>query len=140
MIETLKLLWFDIKGYFIVRIILRKQKKTVDFNKFGLRVDWINRAYTVINPSEEDKGDSPDVLRIKAQNKMLPIHRYMDKVGLSEFVSVSVEPIPDEEDPNRVTDSYLLVYYPIFRVITTWRLILTAIIFIAGAWAVIKFV
>jgi hypothetical protein len=140
MIETLKLLWFDIKGYFIVRSILRKQKKTVDFNKFGLRVDWINRAYTVINPSEEDKGDSPDVLRIKAQNKMLPIHRYMDKVGLSEFVSVSVEPIPDEEDPNRVTDSYLLVYYPIFRVITTWRLILTAIIFIAGAWAVIKFV
>jgi hypothetical protein len=140
MIETLKLLWFDIKGYFIVRSILRKQKKTVDFNKFGLRVDWINRAYTVINPSEEDKGDSPDVLRIKAQNKMLPIHRYMDKVGLSEFVSVSVEPIPDEEDPSRVTDSYLLVYYPIFRVITTWRLIFTAIIFIAGAWAVIKFV
>jgi hypothetical protein len=140
MIETLKLLWFDIKGYFIVRSILRKQKKTVDFNKFGLRVDWINRAYTVINPSEEDKGDSPEVLRIKAQNKMLPIHKYMDKVGLSEFVSVSVEPIPDEEDPNRVTDSYLLVYYPIFRVITTWRLILTAIIFIAGAWAVIKFV
>jgi hypothetical protein len=140
MIETLKLLWFDIKGYFIVRSILRKQKKTVDFNKFGLRVDWINRAYTVINPSEEDKGDSPEVLRIKAQNKMLPIHKYMDKVGLSEFVSVSVEPIPDEEDPNRVTDSYLLVYYPIFRVITTWRLIFTAIIFIAGAWAVIKFV
>jgi hypothetical protein len=140
MIETLKLLWFDIKGYFIVRSILRKQKKTVDFNKFGLRVDWINRAYTVINPSEEDKGDSPDVLRIKAQNKMLPIHRYMDKIGLSEFVSVSVEPIPDEEDPNRVTDSYLLVYYPIFRVITTWRLILTVIIFIVGAWAVIKFV
>ncbi len=140
MIETLKLLWFDIKGYFIVRSILRKQKKTVDFNKFGLRVDWINRAYTVINPSEEDKGDSPEVLRIKAQNKMLPIHKYMDKVGLSEFVSVSVEPIPDEEDPSRVTDSYLLVYYPIFRVITTWRLIFTAIIFIAGAWAVIKFV
>jgi hypothetical protein len=71
---------------------------------------------------------------------MLPIHKYMDKVGLSEFVSVSVEPIPDEEDPSRVTDSYLLVYYPIFRVITTWRLIFTAIIFIAGAWAVIKFV
>ena len=75
MMRTLILLWYDIKGYFMVRSILRKQKKTVDFNKLGLRVDWVNRAYTVINPSEEDKGDDSSMLRIKAQEKMLPIHR-----------------------------------------------------------------
>ena len=44
MMRTLILLWYDIKGYFMVRSILRKQKKTVDFNKLGLRVDWVNRA------------------------------------------------------------------------------------------------
>lgn len=137
--STLRLLWYDIKGYFIVRSILRKQKKSVDFNKLGLRVDWINRVYTVINPSEEDKGDTPDVLQIKAQNKMLPIHRYMDKIGLSEFVTISVEQIPDVEDPTKVTDSYLLVYYPIFRVLTTFKIIMFFIILITGVWTYFKF-
>ena len=140
MIGKLILIWYDIKSYFIVRSILSKQKKTVDFNKFGLRVDWVNRVYTVINPSEEDKGDSPEVLRIKAQNKMLPIHRYMDKVGLSEFVSVSVEQIPDTEDPTKLSDSYLLVYYPMFRVITLWRIVITTVILSVATWAILTFI
>jgi hypothetical protein len=113
--------------------------KTVDFNKLGLRVDWVNRAYTVINPSEEDKGDDPSMLRIKAQNKMLPIHRYMDKIGLSEFVSVSVEQIPDSEDPSKLSDSYLLVYYPIFRVITTWKVAVFFVISGVASWALYYF-
>ena len=133
--KTLILLWYDIKGYFMVRSILRKQKKTVDFNKLGLRVDWVNRAYTVINPSEEDKGDDPNMLRIKAQEKMLPIHRHMDKIGLSEFVTVSVEQIPDMEDPNKLSDSYLLVYYPIFRVITTWKVVVFFVLSGVTVWA-----
>jgi len=139
MMRTLILLWYDIKGYFMVRSILRKQMKTVDFNKLGLRVDWVNRAYTVINPSEEDKGDDPSMLRIKAQNKMLPIHRYMDKIGLSEFVSVSVEQIPDSEDPSKLSDSYLLVYYPIFRVITTWKVAVFFVISGVASWALYYF-
>ncbi len=139
MMRTLILLWYDIKGYFMVRSILRKQKKTVDFNKLGLRVDWVNRSYTVINPSEEDKGDDPNMLRIKAQEKMLPIHRYMDKIGLSEFVSVSVEQIPDSEDPSKLSDSYLLVYFPIFRVITTWKAVMFVVISGVATWALIRF-
>jgi hypothetical protein len=139
MMRTLILFWYDIKGYFMVRSILRKQMKSVDFNKLGLRVDWVNRAYTVINPSEEDKGDDPSVLRIKAQNKMLPIHRYMDKIGLSEFVSVSVEQIPDSEDPTKLSDSYLLVYYPIFRVITTWKVVVFFVISGVASWALYYF-
>ena len=139
MMRTLILLWYDIKGYFMVRSILRKQKKTVDFNKLGLRVDWVNRAYTVINPSEEDKGDDSSMLRIKAQEKMLPIHRYMDKIGLSEFVTVSVEQIPDAEDASKLSDSYLLVYYPIFRVITTWKVVMFFAISGVATWALIRF-
>jgi hypothetical protein len=130
MIRFLKLFWFDVKGYLLVRSVLRKQKNAVDFNRLGLRVDWVNRAYTVINPSEEDKGDSEEVLRIKAQNKMLPIHRYMDKIGLSELVTVSVERVPE-------TNSYLLVYYPIMRVTTTWGLVIGVLSLIACAWALI---
>ena len=131
--EFLILLWYDIKGYFIVRSILRSQKNTVDFNKYDLRIDWVNRVYTVINPSEEDKGDSDEVLKIKSQDKMLPIHRYMDKIGLSEFVSVSAEQVPG-------TNAYLVVYYPIFRVLTTWKLILMIGSIIGITWACIHFI
>lgn len=140
MMTSLALLWYDIKGYFIVRSILKKQKKTVDFNKHGLRIDWVNRVYTVINPSEEDKGDSPEVLRIKAQNKMLPIHKHMDKIGLSEFVTVSVEQIPDAEDPSKLSDSYLLVYYPIFRVLTIRKVVVFVTLFAVASWLLYKFV
>lgn len=139
MLTNIKLIWYDIKGFWITRSIIQKHKNTVDFNKFGLRVDWVNRVYTVINPSPEDKGDSPEVLRIKAQNKMLPIHKYMDKIGLSEFVTVSVEQIPDIEDPSRITDSYLLVYYPIFRILSTWNVVLSVItVSIIAIWGIFK--
>ena len=88
-----------------------------------------------VNPSEEDKGDSAEVLRIKAQNKMLPIHRYVEKLGLSEYVSVSVEQIPDESDPKKMSDSYLLVYYPIMNVITTFKLV----VFFAAIFAALGY-
>jgi hypothetical protein len=130
-----KLLWFDVFGFFHIRSVIRKNKDTVDFQRFGLRIDWVYRIYTVINPSEEDKGDSVEVLRIKAQNKMLPIHRYVEKLGLSEYVSVSVEQIPDESDPKKMSDSYLLVYYPIMNVITTFKIV----VFFAAIFAALGY-
>ena len=132
MMRFLKLFWFDVKGYLAARSIIKKQKNTVDFNKFGLKVDWVCRVYTVINPLPEDKGDSSQVLQIKAQDRMTPIHRYMDKIGMSELVSVSVEKIPD-------TDSYLLVYYPIFRVITTWGIFITTVLICVIAWVLFTY-
>jgi hypothetical protein len=127
--RTIKLLWYDIKGFFYIRSVIQKNKNTVDFQKFGLRYDWVNRIYTVINPSEADKGDSPDVIKIKAQDKMVPIHKYIDKLELAEFVSVSVEKIPNSE-------SYLLVYYPIINVITTWRVTIFFLLVGVGIWLV----
>ena len=127
--RTIKLLWYDIKGFFYIRSVIQKNKNTVDFQKFGLRYDWVNRIYTVINPSEADKGDSPDVIKIKAQDKMVPTHKYIDKLELAEFVSVSVEKIPNSE-------SYLLVYYPIINVITTWRVTIFFLLVGVGIWLV----
>lgn len=142
MIKFFKLLWIDIRGYFYIRKVVRKNKKTVDFNRLGLRADWVNRLYTVINPSPEDKGDTPDVLKIKAQQKMLPIHKYVEKIGLGEVVAVSAEQIPQiptEQDPRTLTDSYLLVYYPIFRVLTLWKIIWFFIFLGAGIFGIFNF-
>ena len=132
MIRYLKLLWFDIHGYFHIRKTIRKHKKSVDFTRLGLRVDWVNRVYTVINPSPEDKGDGPDVLKIKAQHKMLPIHKYIEQIELSDYVSVSAEQVPN-------SDSYLLVYYPIFRVLNLWKIFWFFVLIGGCVWAGIKF-
>lgn len=139
--NTLRLIWYDVYGYFQISKILRHHKKTVDFNKHGLRVDWVNRIYTVINPSPEDKGDPPDVLKIKAQYKIYPVHQYIEKIGLAYHMRVSAEQIPDPtpENPHRMSDSYLLVYYPLFRVLTLWR-VFWAVVTIAGLiWAGLRY-
>jgi hypothetical protein len=123
--RQIKLLWYDITGYLKVRKIVRKHKKDVDFAQHNLRNDWVNRVYTVINPSESDKGDSPEVIQIKAQEKILKVHKYIDNIGLGPYVSVSVEPIPE-------TNSYLLVYYPLFNVLSTFKVVVFLLLITGG--------
>lgn len=123
--RLIKLLWYDIAGYFKVRSIVRKHKNDVDFVQHNLRKDWVSRVYTVINPSETDKGDSSEVLQIKAQEKILKVHKYIDNIGLGPYVSVSVEQIPE-------TNSYLLVYYPIFNVLSTFKVVMFTLLLTGG--------
>ena len=115
--RLIKLIWYDITGYLKVRRIVNKHKNDVDFVQHNLRKDWICRVYTVINPSDADKGDSAEVLQIKAQEKIVKVHKYIDNIGLSPYVAVSAEQIPE-------TNSYLLVYYPIFNVLTTFKVVM----------------
>lgn len=113
----------DIRNYIYIGRVIRKNKGTADWDRFNLRVDYVNRIYTVFNPSPEDKGDTPDVLEIKMGEKMIPCHKYINDIGLGEVIGVSGEKVPD-------TDSYLIVYYPMFKYITTWRLFINTVIII----------
>ena len=113
----------DIRNFFYIRSIVRKNRGTADWERFNLRVDYIYRIYTVFNPSEQDKGDDPKMLEIKQGERMIPCHKYIDSIGLSEVIGVSGEKIPD-------SDSYLIVYYPFFKYITTWRLFINTVILI----------
>lgn len=115
--KNLRNLFTDIRNFFYVRSVIRKNKGTADWERFNLKVDFINRIYTVFNPLPADKGDTPDVLEIKLGERMIPCHKYITNIGLSEVIAVSGEKIPN-------TDSYLVVYYPIFKYISTWKLIL----------------
>jgi hypothetical protein len=82
-------------------------------------LDWVVRIYTVFNPNPADAGDDKQMLDIKLGERMIPCHKFVDSMGLSEVVAVSGEKIPD-------TDSYLIVYYPIFKYLSVWKAFLNA--------------
>ena len=115
----------DVKYYIHLRSVISKNIGTADWERFKLKVDWVGRIYTVFNPLPADKGDDLDTLKIKFGERMIPCHKYIDSIGLSEVVGASAELIPNSE-------SYLLVYYPIFKYITTWRLFINTVFIIAG--------
>jgi hypothetical protein len=109
----------DVKNYVILRNVIRKNKGTADWERFNLRTDWVGRIYTVFNPNPADAGDDKQMLDIKLGERMIPCHKYVDGIGLSEVVGVSGEKIPD-------TDSYLIVYYPIFKYLSVWKAVLNS--------------
>ena len=122
-------LYYDIKAFLIIRKEVRKNRESVDWKKYNLRYDWLYRIYTVINPSEADKGDDENMINMKAVDRVTPINKYIASLGLAEVVSLSMEKIPE-------SNSYLVVYYQIFRWLTPWRivsrLLLIALLFFLG--------
>jgi len=120
--KKLRLAFIDIRNYLILIQTVKKNRNTADWQRFNLQVDWVYRIYTVFNPSPADKGDDDEMIKIKLGERMIPCHKYIDSIGLGEIVGVSGEQIPDSQ-------SYLVVYYPLFSYLTVWRVIRTLIIF-----------
>jgi len=112
----------DIKTILNIIFLVNKNKNTPDWQSYRLRVDWIYRIYTVINPRKEDEGDDQFMLLAKNEERILRYHRYIDKIGLAKYVKVAKERIED-------TNSILLVYYPLLIWIN-FRNILILLIFI----------
>jgi len=116
----------DIVNYFAIRKIVKRSSKSVDWEKHQLRVDWVYRIYTVVNPTKYEIGDDPIVLKQKMLEKTYPINAYIDKLGISDLVAASWEPIPN-------SNAYLLVYYPIFNYLTVWKVTVFTFFLLVGS-------
>lgn len=113
-----RLVLYEIQNWLYVKSIIRKHQGTADWERCNLRADWIGRIYTVFNPMlPGDKGDSKEVLSYKYAERIKPINMYLDSLGLGQAIYPAYEEIQD-------TDSFLVVYSPIFNIITVWRVIL----------------
>jgi hypothetical protein len=121
--------YYDIKAFLILRKEVLRNRNSPDWNRFNLRYDWLYRIYTVINPSEADKGDDDAMLNMKAVDKLAPINKYISSLGLAEIVALSMEKIPE-------TDSYLVVYYQIYNWFTPWKAVSRLAALICGIWAI----
>jgi hypothetical protein len=125
-------LWYDLKVFYILRSEVRKHRESPDWLKYNLRHDWLYRIYTVVNPTEKDKGDDDAMIQMKATDRLTPVSKYILSMGLGEILSLSMERVPD-------TNSFLAVYYPIYRWLTPWRILSRSIFLILCIWALVHF-
>lgn len=125
----MKRFYYDIKAFLILRSEVRKHRNEPDWARLNLRHDWLYRIYTVINPSDKDKGDDEAMINMKAMDRLGPVNKYIATFGIAEIVSLSIEKIPD-------SDSFLAVYYQIFYWFTPWRIISRSVILIGLIWTI----
>jgi hypothetical protein len=114
----------EFQAWLFIMQTIKKHKKTADWAKFNLRADYVGRIYTVLNPEMPgDKGDTKEVLALKYSERLKPINLYIYGLGLGPYVRAAYEEI-------KGSDSYLIVYVPIFVVITTWRVLYITLLLI----------
>lgn len=116
----------DIVNFRLIRQAIKSAKRKPLWTKYNLRHDWIYRTYTVLNPTKYDIGEDPVVLQAKLVEKAKPINAFVDSLNIGDLVAVSIEKIPE-------SDSYLLVYYPIFNYISVWRVFVFFTILISAS-------
>lgn len=126
----------DIKNYLDLRKIVKKEAlESPIWSKYRLRYDKLCRIYTVINlpPEVTLSPDDPEEIRVAyVVDATRGINQYLTSLNLQEIIFPEFKPI-------KGTDSYLVVYNPLFRTLSfSWfinRLIFFgALIFIEKKW------
>ena len=125
----------DIKNYFFLRKVIKKNSETFEWNKLKLRVDWLGRIYTVVNlpPEVIYSPDAPDEIRpAYVLEESRPINEYLTRLNLQEIVSPKIEAVEG-------SISYLIVYSPYFQKLSLKWLIYRILIVLVLIWAQHKF-
>lgn len=109
----------EIVNYFFIRKTIRQQQNTPDWARFNLRVDWISRIYTVISLNEDfvSKVSSLEITQ-EIIDQMQPINNYLTILNLQEIIYPVITRIKD-------TNSWLIVYNPLFKILTFKNILIT---------------
>lgn len=125
----------DVRNYFFLRKVTKKNSDTVEWNQLKLRVDWLGRIYTVVNlpPEVIYSPDAPEEIRpAYVLEESRPINEYLTRLNLQEILSPKIEPIPG-------SISYLIVYSPYFQKLSLKWLIYRILGLLVLIWANSKF-
>jgi hypothetical protein len=125
----------DIRNYFFIKRTIKKNKGSIEWEKFKLRVDWVGRIYTVINlpPEVIYSPDSPEEIRpAYILEESRPLNEYLTKLNLQEVIMPKISPIPDSV-------SYLIVYSPYFQRFSIRWIIYRLILILIMIWLQYKF-
>lgn len=125
----------DINNYFYIRKVIKKNRNSIQWEKFKLRVDWIGRIYTVINlpPEVIYSPDTPEEIRpafVLEESK--PLNEYLTSLNLQEIILPSINPIPGSL-------SYLLTYTPYFQRLSLRWVIYRILLMLVLIWSQVKF-
>ena len=110
----------ELKNWFYIKRTIREEKRKPNsmWNTYKLRNNWFGRIYTVLSLREEDLGEELVIQNWKAMEMMRPINEYLTSLDFTEIVFPSIERIPNSR-------SYLVVYSPLFKHLTAWKVTLT---------------
>ena len=125
----------DIRNYFFIKRTIKKNKGSIEWEKFKLRVDWVGRIYTVVNlpPEVIYSPDSPEEIRpAYILEESRPLNEYLTKLNLQEVIMPKISPIPDSV-------SYLIVYSPYFQRFSIRWIIYRLILILIISWLQYKF-
>jgi len=107
----------DLKLYSDYLSIIKKESlSSPQWSKLKLRKDWFGRIYTVVNlPAEVTQSrDFPTEARPAfVFEEIRPINEYLTRLNLHEIIAPLLQPIKDTGG-----DSYLVIYYFVFREIS----------------------
>jgi len=107
----------EIRNYFYLLKVIRKNKLTPEWSKLNLRTNWFGSIATVINlPPDVFKGESI-YYQMYVIEQMKPINRYLESLNLQEIIYPRTESLVD---PKEGVYSYLVKYNPLFRDFTFW--------------------
>ena len=125
----------DINNYFFLRKTIKEESKGLKWNKFNLRSDWIGRIYTVVNlpPEVTLSPDAPDEIRpAYVLEETRPINEYLTSLNLHEIIIPVFRPL-------KGTDSYLVIYYPVFQRLSAFWVLSRISMLILIWWVEAKF-
>lgn len=106
----------EVINWFFVRKTIKKNKDSEEWEKFGLRNGYVAQIYTVISLRKEDMGEEEMVQRMKVIQRIEPMNKYLESLGLSEIVYPEIVQLPESR-------SWLIIYWPLWTYFSFWRLI-----------------
>ena len=110
----------EIRNYFYQLNQIRKHKKTPEWNKHKLRVNWFGTIGTVINlPPDVFQGEEI-YYQVYVIEQMKPINRYLESLNLQEIIYPRTTSLVNADEG---VYAYLVKYYPLMKDFTGWWVI-----------------
>lgn len=122
----------EVSNWFYVRRIIKTAKKTEQWKEFDLRAGYVGQVYTVVSLKKEDMGEEEMVQRMRVVEKMEPVGKYLDSLGLSEIIYPEIVFIPNSR-------SWLIIFWPLLNYFSIWKLVAWISLISISAYIISRF-
>jgi|AntAceMinimDraft_4_1070372.scaffolds.fasta_scaffold59150_4 hypothetical protein len=122
----------DVLNYFTYLRVIKKASKTEHWKNLKLKLDWLGRVWFIMNLRTDDLGDPDVVKNAKIVQRLRTYHKYFEEdLELAEIISISVS--------QKTQQSFLVVYYPLFRPNFIWRFLRSFLLLSLGIFLFLFF-
>lgn len=102
----------DIRNYYYIKGVIRKNRNTPEWKKHNLSVGYFGVIYTVINLPPEVFESEEQYHSVYVMEMMMPINNYLASLNLQEVITPRVENLINKEKGEY---AYGVKYLPLFR-------------------------